>query len=74
VPLAVWTSRLDLGRATRRLGLFLTEDEVHPSAVLRAYRAATGAGMRPAIAEAWTAAAPRPAQSPPRGEPLETLS
>ena len=42
-PFAVWSSRTALGRAARRLGLFLTEDEVAPDPVLRAYqRAMTG--------------------------------
>jgi membrane glycosyltransferase len=36
-PFVVWSSRTSLGRAARRLGLFLTEDEVAPHPVLRAY-------------------------------------
>jgi membrane glycosyltransferase len=31
VPLSVWTSRIDLGQQSRRLGLFLTPDELKPS-------------------------------------------
>lgn len=69
VPLAVMTSRLDLGRAARRMGLFLTEDEIQPSAVLRAHRAATASGMRPVIEAAWTDA-PATVQA----EPVATLS
>ncbi len=34
-PFAVWTSRRELGLAAKRLGLFLTADEVAPSAILR---------------------------------------
>ena len=41
VPVAVWSSRLDIGRLARRLGLFVTVDEIQPSPVLRAYRAAS---------------------------------
>jgi membrane glycosyltransferase len=39
-PFAVWSSRASLGRAARRLGLFLTADEVGPHPVLRAYQRA----------------------------------
>ena len=46
VPLSVWTSRRDLGLRARRLGLFLTRDEIAPAPELRARRAA-----------AWTAPA-----------------
>lgn len=38
VPFAVWTSRPAIGTAARHCGLFLTEDELHPSPVLTAYR------------------------------------
>ncbi len=37
VPAAVWTSYASAGRAARRAGLFLTEDEMTPSPVLRAF-------------------------------------
>jgi membrane glycosyltransferase len=30
-PLSVWTSRIDLGQKARRMGLFLTPDELEPS-------------------------------------------
>jgi membrane glycosyltransferase len=40
VPFAVWTSYRTLGRAAQRMGLFLTEDEVAPSAILRGYNRA----------------------------------
>ncbi len=39
-PFVVWSSRTSLGRAARRLGLFLTEDEIAPHPVLRAYERA----------------------------------
>jgi membrane glycosyltransferase len=39
-PFVVWSSRTSLGSAARRLGLFLTEDEVAPHPVLRAYERA----------------------------------
>jgi membrane glycosyltransferase len=39
-PFAVWSSRVGLGVAARRLKLFLTEDEVAPHPVLRAYQRA----------------------------------
>ena len=42
-PFAVWSSRTSLGNAARRLGLFLTEDEVAPHPVLRAYQRAMAA-------------------------------
>ena len=43
IPFAVWTSHRTLGLVTRRFGLFLTEDEVAPSPILRAFnRAAAG--------------------------------
>ena len=38
VPLSVLSSRLALGRAIRRAGLFVTPDEAAPPAVLRAYQ------------------------------------
>ncbi|MBV8916306.1 MAG: glucans biosynthesis glucosyltransferase MdoH [Acetobacteraceae bacterium] len=38
VPVAVWSSRLTLGRLARRAGLFLTPEEVAPAAVTRAYQ------------------------------------
>ena len=50
VPVAVWSSRLDLGRGARRLGLFLTVDEVQPSPVLRAYRLASALPERATVA------------------------
>ena len=52
IPIAVWTSRQDWGRAARRLGLFLTTDEMQPSAVLRAYRSGTATPIAvPAVPE-----------------------
>ena len=39
-PFAVWSSRTSLGLAARRLGLFLTTDEVAPHPALRAYQRA----------------------------------
>jgi membrane glycosyltransferase len=36
-PFAAWTSHLGIGLAARRWGLFLTEDEVAPSPILRAF-------------------------------------
>ena len=39
-PAAVWTSQRTLGVAARRLGLFLTEDELAPSSILRAFERA----------------------------------
>ncbi len=44
-PVAVWTSQRGLGLAAKRLGLFLTEDELAPSPVLRAYERAMGRDM-----------------------------
>ncbi len=49
VPVAVWSSRLDIGRLVRRLGLFVTVDEMQPSPVLRAYRAAAHEPVRPIV-------------------------
>ena len=40
IPAAVWTSLATAGRAARRWGLFLTEDEVAPSPILRAFNRA----------------------------------
>ena len=40
VPAAVWTSLTASGLAARRLGLFLTEDELAPSPILRAFNRA----------------------------------
>ncbi len=40
VPAAALSSRVTLGRAARRLGLFLTPEEVAPAPVLRAYQRA----------------------------------
>ena len=37
IPAAVWTSLTAPGRAARRWGLFLTQDEVAPSPILRAF-------------------------------------
>jgi membrane glycosyltransferase len=39
VPLSILTSRTDAGAAARRLGLFLTPQEVAPHEVVRRYRA-----------------------------------
>lgn len=36
-PFAVWTSQASLGVLFRRFGLFLTEDEVSPTPILRAF-------------------------------------
>ena len=41
-PVAVWTSQRALGLAAKRFGLFLTEDELTPSPILRAYERAMG--------------------------------
>ena len=41
-PVAVWTSQRALGLAAKRLGLFVTEDEIAPSPILRAYQRALG--------------------------------
>ena len=54
VPFATWTSERNLGVAARRLGLFMTEDEVTPSPILRAFSrtmASEGApvAMRPMV-------------------------
>src|SRR5690606_20777552 len=38
VPVSVITSRSDVGEAARRLGLFLTPEEVKPSCVVRRFR------------------------------------
>ena len=54
IPAAVWTSQLDLGVVARRWGLFLTEDELAPSAILRAF---TRAMAREAVQPARPAAA-----------------
>ncbi len=47
VPFAVWTSYRTLGVLARRLGLFLTEDEVAPSAILRAFNRAIAGDVTP---------------------------
>jgi len=39
VPVSVFTSRSDLGRAAARLGLFMSPQEVAPAPVVRRYRA-----------------------------------
>ena len=50
VPCVVWTSLSSLGLAARRWGLFLTEDEVAPSSILRAFtRAMARKGVTPAV-------------------------
>jgi len=38
IPLSVYTSRVSLGRASRRAGLFLIPEEVHPPREIRATR------------------------------------
>jgi membrane glycosyltransferase len=66
-PFAVWSSRTSLGILAQRLGLFLTEDEVSPHPVLRAYQRAMagqavhppGAGRLPAAVLTLQAAAER---------------
>ena len=48
-PFAVWTSYAGLGLLAQRWGLFLTEDEVAPSGILRAFnRAMARKGVAPA--------------------------
>jgi membrane glycosyltransferase len=42
VPFAAYTSYLDFGRIARRWGLFLTEDEVAPSPIQRAFLRSVG--------------------------------
>ena len=44
VPFALWTSDRVIGLAARSWGLFVTEDEVHPSPILRAFQRAAGDG------------------------------
>ena len=46
VPAAVLSSRAGLGRAARRLGLFLTPEEVAPAPVLRACQRLAAARRR----------------------------
>ena len=55
-PAAVWTSRRSLGRLAWRWGLFLTQDEVSPSPILRAFTRAMARAGAPVDA----AAAPPP--------------
>ena len=63
-PVAVWTSQRVLGLAAKRLGLFVTEDEVAPSPILRAYQRALGphtttrlpAGDPVSLTETWLGA------------------
>ena len=43
IPAAVWTSHVAAGLVARRWGLFLTEDEVAPSPILRAFTPRDGA-------------------------------
>jgi membrane glycosyltransferase len=54
-PAAVWTSQRSLGLAARRLGLFLTQDEVAPSPILRAFERAMA---REGASVPWTAVQP----------------
>ncbi len=49
IPFAVWTSYRMLGLAARRWGLFLTEDEVAPSPVLRSFNRAVASRFVPEI-------------------------
>ena len=56
VPFAVCTSYRTLGMAAQRMGLFLTEDEVAPSPILRAFKRA--------MASEGTPMATRPAAQP----------
>jgi membrane glycosyltransferase len=59
VPVSMLTSRADLGDAARRLGLFLTPQEVQPAEVVRRYRELVEASASNEIAAAqplWMAA------------------
>ncbi len=47
VPCAVWSSLRTAGLAARRRGLFLTEDELTPSPILRAFGRAVARGAPP---------------------------
>ena len=49
VPAAVWSSRLPLGRAMRRAGLFTTPEDLSPPPILRAYPAPRPAVRRPRL-------------------------
>ena len=50
VPAVVWSSRVELGRLSQRVGLFWTPEETAPPAILRAYQRALGAAPAPAPA------------------------
>ena len=47
VPFAAWTSERSLGLLARRLGLFVTEDEMAPSPILRAFHRAMATEAQP---------------------------
>lgn len=49
-PFTVWSSRTSLGHAARRLGLFLTAEELAPHPVLRAYQRAMAGTASPTVA------------------------
>ena len=65
IPAAVWTSLTAPGLAARRWGLFLTEDEVAPSPILRAFSRAIARDGAPLVG--------RPVLHPPFGY-LQTAS
>ena len=52
IPFAIWTSARGVGLAARKLGLFLTEDEVAPSPILRALNRKVGEPISPVSAGA----------------------
>ncbi len=45
LPMAIWSSRTTLGGLARRLGLFLTPEELAPAPILRAYRRAMAGSL-----------------------------
>jgi membrane glycosyltransferase len=57
IPLSVWTSRVRTGQRARRLGLFLTPEEIDPPIELRELREAsegapsTGSGLQRAVVD-----------------------
>jgi membrane glycosyltransferase len=75
VPFTVLSSRLEVGLWARKLGLFLTPDEVEPEHELQAIRSATAAPaslpVRPATVDAERPALPAPVPTPMQPQRLD---
>ncbi|HEY0522971.1 MAG TPA: glucans biosynthesis glucosyltransferase MdoH [Stellaceae bacterium] len=74
-PFTVLSSRLEVGRWARKLGLFLTPDEVEPEHELQAIRSATATPatlpVRPATVDAARPALPVPVPTPMQPQRLD---